>query len=107
MSVKMRQEVERKIATAFVKAAVNVGYAIAVDYGDGESKRLTSAKTILAEMFQGDEDRLYLYNDMQGKPIGWVYFVYGNDGWDVISDYTVNLEYLMGPANAISKQYED
>jgi len=103
----MRQEVERKIATAFVKAAVNVGYAITVDYGDGESKHLTSAKAILAAMFQGDEDRVYLYNDTHGKSIGWVRFIYGNGGWDVISDYSVNLEYLMDEAKAISKHYED
>ncbi len=27
--------------------------------------------------------------------IGWVRFIYGNDGWDVISDYTTNLEPVM------------
>ncbi len=92
MSVKMRQEVECKIAKAFVKAAIKDEYAITVDYGDGPSNYLGSTKAVLAAMFQGDEDHQ---------------FIYGNDGWDVISDYSVNLEYLMGPANVISKQYED
>lgn len=105
MSVKMRQEVERKIATAFVKEAIDAGYDITVDYGDGESEKWHWAADVLTAMFQGDEDRLYLYQD--GKVVGWVFFVYGNDGWDVISDYTSNLDRLMGPAKAISKYYED
>ncbi len=105
MSVKMRQEVECKIAKAFVKAAIKDEYAITVDYGDGPSNYLGSTKAVLAAMFQGDEDHLTLHT--QGATAGWVQFIYGNDGWDVISDYSVNLEYLMGPANVISKQYED
>jgi hypothetical protein len=36
---------------------------------------------------------------------GWVLFIYGNDGWDVISDYTCNLEPIMGPANELSEQH--
>jgi hypothetical protein len=107
MSVKMRQEVERKIATALVKEALAAGYTITVDYGDGETGKLSSLKAILKGMFQGDEDRLHMYNPTNDQYIGWVYFVYGNDGYDVISDYTVNLEPIMGPANKISDHYAD
>jgi len=111
MSVKMRQEIERKIATAFVTEAIKAGYTMTVDYGDGESKRFTTVKTVLAAMFQGDDDRVYLYQhnelNKQTVRVGWVWFVYGNDGWDVISDYTTNLESLMGPANKISEHYSD
>ena len=35
---------------------------------------------------------------------GWVYLVYGNDGWDVLADYTVNLGPSMQPANELSDQ---
>lgn len=107
MSVKMRQEVERKIATAFVKAAIREKYEIVVDYGDGPTDLLFTTRSVLAAMFQGDEDRLYLYKKGGTRIVGWVYFVYGNDGWDVISDYTTNLESLMGEANKISKHYGD
>ena len=105
MSVKMRQEVERKIAKALVKEALAAGYTVTVDYGDGETGKLSSLKAILAAMFQGDEDRLHMYNPTN-QYIGWVYFVYGNDGYDVISDYT-NLEPIMGAANKISDHYSD
>jgi hypothetical protein len=110
MSVKMRQEVERKIATAFVTKAIQSDFALTVDNGDGESKQLLSIKDTLTEMFQGGDDCVYVYKiSEKGIPacIGWVWFVYGNDGWDVISDYTTNLESLMGPANKIADYYED
>jgi len=107
MSVKMRQEVERKIATALVKSALDAGYEICVDYGDGKSEKLFDITSVLAAMFQGDDDRLYMYNSSNAKLIGWVWFVYGNDGYDVISDYTVTLEPIMGAANKISDHYSD
>ena len=107
MSVKMRQEVERKIATAFVTEAIKAGFVLTVDYGDGESKRFRTIESVLAAMFQGDDDRVYVYNPTNNQRVGWCWFVYGNDGWDVISDYTVNLEPLMGPANKISEHYSD
>lgn len=106
MSVKMRQEVERKIATALVEESLRVGYAVSVDNGEEETKPMRRASTILKAMFQTDEDRLYMYTPGSDTRIGWVYFVYGNDGWDVISDYTTNLEPLMVEANKISKRYE-
>lgn len=104
MSVKMRQEVERKIATAFVTSAIQEGYTITVDYGDGPSKHLPTIKAVLAAMFQGDDDVLVLYK--HGKSEAWIQFVYGNDGWDVISDYSVNLEPIMTAAKKISAHYE-
>lgn len=104
MSVKMRQEVERKIATAFVKAAIDARYEITVDYGDGPTNLLFTSRAVLAKMFQGDDDMLVLFK--QAKSKAWIHFVYGNDGWDVISDYSVNLEPLMAAAKKISAYYE-
>jgi hypothetical protein len=104
--IKMRQEVERKIATAVVTSALNAGYTITIDNGsDVETPKLHSIKSILDAMFQTDDEYLHMWKD--GKRFGWVFFVYGNDGWDVISDYTTNLEHIMDAANKISKHYED
>ena len=61
MSVKMRQEVERKIAEAFVKSALVAGYRISVDNGEDVTNPLRSARTILSHMFLTDQDRLYVY----------------------------------------------
>jgi hypothetical protein len=41
-----------------------------------------------------------------GTYIGMVYFVYGNDGFDVICDYSVSLETLLIGANALALQLE-
>lgn len=112
MSVKMRQEVERKIAEATVNSLLQAGFAISVDNG-GNEYELASSKdsaAILAAMFLCDEDRLYTHRDGESDPFGWVYFVYGNDGWDVINDYTVNLEQYVGDgskADEISRHYAD
>jgi hypothetical protein len=108
MSVKMRQEVERKIATAVIDAALAAGLKLNVDNG-GDTEELVEPSDkkheILEAMFAADEDRLYFYRSGDKVPFGWVYFVYGNDGWDVVNDYTTNLEQYMTEANKISDYY--
>jgi hypothetical protein len=113
MSVKMRQEVERKIATAAIQALLKAGFAISIDNGGDTYERSTSEKAILENMFQTDEEHLYVEKPQRAggwRTFGWLYFVYGNDGWDVLSDYTVNLEKYVGEgseAYKISEYYSD
>ncbi len=107
MSVKMRQEVERKIAKAFIKQAIAAGYEIAVNNGEEETKAFDNVATVLKAMFLTDEDYLIVFNGKDGERFGWVRFIYGNDGWDVISDYTTNLEHVMSEAKKISDHYAD
>jgi hypothetical protein len=104
MSVKMRQLVEREIATAVVDSLLAAGFALSVENGDDEIFASGDAATILAAMFLTDDERLYA--EKGGKDFGWVYFVYGNDGWDVINDYTVNLEPFIGEGTAVDKVVE-
>jgi hypothetical protein len=110
----MRQEVERKIARAFIREAIKQGYAINIDNGAGDTENgyelpepSRDAAAILKAMFATDDERLYLFKAGAAEPCGWCWFVYGNDGWDVITDYTTNLEPLMGPANKLSEKYGD
>lgn len=108
MSVKMRQEVERKIAEALIQQSLDAGYHISVNNGgdEDEIKPSHDKKKILDAMFATDEEHLIFYNE-EGKRVGWVYFVYGNSGWDVISDYTTNLDHVMSEANKVSDHYAD
>lgn len=95
--VQARQKVERTIATSVVKALLSAGFSISVDngaYEEGEISSSTDEAAILKSMFLTDEERLYA--EKGGKKVGWVYFIYGEDGWDVINDYTVNLEQYIG-----------
>jgi hypothetical protein len=108
LSVENRQRVERKIARAIIKAAIALGFTFIIDNGgddDEEIKTTTLSKT-LKEMFATDQEKLYLVKD--GKRVGWVFFVYGNDGWDVVNDYTVNLDELgiMKDAEKISEEHQ-
>lgn len=103
MNNELRKEIERKIAKAVISSALNAGYKISVFDGEEETSILSSCTEILKAMFTTDEDTLYM--SFSGNKIGWVKFVYGNDGYDVVSDYTVNLEKIMKVANAISERY--
>ncbi len=99
--VYLRQRAELKIARAFVRAALAAGYHIAVENDEGSSKHLTTEKSVLAEMFLTDEDSLFLYRPGDTGYSAWAMFVYGNSGWDVLHDYTTNLEPIMEPVQAI------
>lgn len=117
MSVRMRQEVEQKIVGAFVDAALKAGYRLSVSLERGyDHDEMLVASTdrakIMEEAFAGDECHIFVH-EATGDPLegghvnclGWVYAVYGNDGWDVISDYITNLEFLLVEAKKISDHY--
>ena len=103
--VKKRQNIERRVIRALVKTALADGCSISVY--DGEAyplKKSTSLKDIMAAIMSTDEDHLNIWKD--GKRIGSVFLVYGNDGYDVINDYSVSLEYLMPLVNAVAEKAE-
>lgn len=105
-NVKSRQRIERTIARRVVLDAIAAGFALNVNNG-GDTSELPApskkVKEVLAAMFATDDEHLLLYKD--DKRVGWVYLVYGNDGWDVVSDYTVNLEKVMEGANQLADKY--
>ncbi len=104
--VKMRRHVEKVIARRVILDLLHAGFTLNVNCGDEDDELpepSNKAKTVLDAMFAADEDWLLVFQD--GKRIGWVYFVYGNDGWDVVSDYTVNLESHMAGANTLADKY--
>jgi hypothetical protein len=120
MSVKMRIEVERKIVGKFVQDALAAGYRLAVSLErgyDAPDCLLGSVDydKIMDEAFAGDDCHIFIQpgdgplTDEDGRIVsdGWVNPVFGNDGWDVISDYSANelTERLLVGANAISDQY--
>lgn len=108
MNPKIRQAIERRIATQVVDDLLAQSYSITVDNGDEEdSIKLSKNRTkILRAMFQTDEDRVYVHDPGSEKPSGWVYLVYGNEGTDVLSDYTVNLEEALKPSRALADRIE-
>ena len=106
-SVKMRQEVERKIADKVIECILAKGFLIQVNDGEEDcTGRIEDPAAISSAMYSTDEDILYVYlNETVKFAIGYVHFIYGNDGYDVIHDYTTNLEEIIKPANDIADSY--
>lgn len=129
----MRQEVERKIVGQFVRDALAAGHRLAVslDRGYDTDEMLLGSSdeaAIMEAAFAGDECHIFV-QPAEGPTveddnadareriygaattiervvsIGYVYCVFGNDGYDVISDYTTNLEALLTEANKIADHY--
>jgi hypothetical protein len=118
MSVKMRQEVEKKIFKQAIQSLLAAGFAVSIDNGgddEYEIKDSTDLAAIIKASNLTDEERVYVRK--LNEPIargshffGWVFFVYGNDGWDVISDYTINLEPFIGDGtktDKLARYYEE
>lgn len=94
-AVEKRQKMERQIVRRVVKDLVSAGFLLNIDNGgDGYElpKPINDVTAMLRAMFATDEERLYVFRPGSPTPFGWVYFVYGNDGWDVLCDNTMNLE---------------
>lgn len=106
---KLRAELEHKIVASVVRAVLARGYSIEVT-ADGESELVQSAtrdeNKIYDALFACDDAKLFLCASDDADKIGpewaktytgYVYFVYGNSGYDVISDYTLNVQNLRHP----------
>ena len=109
----LRVDAERDIARKTIAALLAAGYSLSVnDGGETVLRQSKDEGAIFAAMFSTDEDFLFVHAaDAPAKQrtrdsIGWVKFVYGDDGWDVLSDYTVNLEAALAPANAAADEWE-
>ena len=107
MNLHKRQEIERRIYSRIVKDAIASGFNVSVF--DGEEFALEHSSKyaeIMAAGFSTDEDALVIYNGDQR--LGFVSFIYGNYGWDVIHDYTANdtIETLLAGAIALADKLE-
>lgn len=93
-----RIQLEQRIVRRTVKALLAAGYALQTNNGDDLTPETPtdSLTAILGEMMQTDDEYLMAYKDGRTS---WVRFVYGNDGYDVICDYTVSLEDVLKPVN--------
>jgi hypothetical protein len=86
--VKQRQSIEVRIVKCVVTEALRLGYALRVDDGEEMHPLTKKAKVVYGQLMETDMDKLYVYRNE--TYVGWILFVYGNDGYDVISDYVAN-----------------
>lgn len=100
----IRMTTEGKVVRKAIEAIIAAGFTC--DLNDGEEttvKRSTSVNEVIQAAFTTDEDYL-IARDATGKKVGTVYLVYGNDGHDVICDYSVSLEDVIAPVNEYADQ---
>lgn len=104
------REIERLIARQFVAHAIARGWKVSVNNGgDWVVACSTDAGTILGAMFTADYDRL-LVRDADSDKVGTALFIYGNDGYDVIADHSVNntkFDSMMAEVFAYAVKFEN
>jgi hypothetical protein len=110
MNVKQRQSIEKQIARKIIKDALAAGYRVSVH--DGEDYAVVRSKKgaeIFAALCTTDDDRLFFSTEHEGRRAGWVWLVYGNDGYDVICDYTATpeIERLLAGGLALAEKLEE
>jgi hypothetical protein len=110
--LKARMAAERQIIRALCKAAIAAGGT--VSYSDGEDwpvKRSKDIKAVMAEVHSTDEAYL-LIRDADGNKFVTVFLVYGNDGYDVCSDWSwpvtkeAEVEEFMKPISELADRIE-
>ena len=98
------RRIERTIIRRIVLDAVKAGYTVGVHNGEElVLKGATTVTAVLDKLFSVDEEYLFVYKE--GKRIGWVLFVYGNGGWDVVTDYSPRLAEIMIRAEELAGKY--
>lgn len=106
-STRHRIQLEEKIVKALVDLGLNAGLALSVYDGEELAPRCsTDRAAIMDALLNTDDDRIYYHKAGNPKYWGWVQLVYGNSGWDVISDYTTNLEDFLKPVFAMAEAAE-
>lgn len=99
-----RIAVEYRIVKRTVGALLEAGFTLNVFNGGDENELpdpTDKRPALLAVLGATDDEYLMVFSKPEPETEylnrGWVRFVYGNDGWDVISDYTTNLEGVLKP----------
>jgi hypothetical protein len=94
ITVEQRQDIEKQIVSTLVEQALKRDFFISVWDGEEWALRFsTNQEAIMKEMFATDEEMLVFHcqSDVQGldpRRLGTATLIYGNSGWDVISDYS-------------------
>jgi len=98
--------IDRLIVRHVVESLAKAGYSFSIPEDSGNELELTGNVPKTLQALAGvDDERLYV--SIGAKPCGWVYFVFGNDGFNVVSDYTTNLETVLASSFLFSKDLEE
>lgn len=105
-----RMTMERMVIRRFARGALDKGYQLRVYNGEGwECPRTSDLAVVMNAIMATDEEGLHVYAPNAASESGWyrigaITLVYGNDGYDVMADYSVKLDDLglMAEANELA-----
>lgn len=98
--VRLRILFERAIVRKAAQALIAAGFEIAIHNGEAEPTIPTGdLEALMASIMATDVDEFWTYKAGQ-ETGGWIRFHYGNSGWDVMSNYTVDLADALKPVHA-------
>ena len=99
------RKLENTIIRVFIREALQRGHTITViSSGEYEIVRSNQINKIVDALRTTDYDRLRVH--VGERYIGSVLLVWGNDPWEVISDYSVSIEDMVEPAMEKSREIE-
>lgn len=103
---------ERGIAREIFRNLLGAGYAVSVWNGEDYAQAPTlNRDKLLAALAQTDGDDIEVYEfDKKTKRlikiVGYVTLIWGNDPFELIADYSTNLEEILAPALAKAEATE-
>ena len=106
MTGTIAREIENKIIQKAVEGLVAAGHLVGLHDGEEMVVQPTSdAAAVMAALHSVDEETLVTTESGGRKRTGWVKLIHGNSAWDVISDYTTNLEAALKGASDLADHY--
>lgn len=105
-SVRWRIDIERRICRKMIRTLRRDGYRLRVNSGEEWETRADANENELMRALFNLDDAWLVVRDRDNKKCGWIRLIFGNDGYDVVNDYTTNLETVLAPVFAYADAFE-
>ena len=102
--VRARVAIERRIVKSLLDEFSEQGFTFWVDNGGDDFIPCDTKEKALTELLNTDDDQLGPVPKGDSIPLGWIRLVYGNDGWDVMSDCHTILDKYMPKTLALVEE---
>jgi hypothetical protein len=101
--VRGRALIELQVVDALIRAAQEAEYRLEIADLEEDYPDMVTPNDFKLAVFNLDDAMINVYNSPGAEePFGWVRLVFGNDGWDLVSDYSVNLEAFLAPVQVVA-----
>lgn len=103
------EQMDMKIAKQIVTDALYRKYTVSVNDGEEWTVKRSSDFNQIIEALASTGEDLLKFRSESGEALGTVYLVWGNCGWDLITDHSANevIAELLTGANELSDKYQE